>query len=63
MSVTPLRQAVSNAGWYPDPADTSELRFWDGQNWTDWHVPVGENPEPRYGYAADGTVIRMHQYA
>ncbi len=29
------------AGWYPDPYGASELRWWDGQNWTDSiHPPV-----------------------
>ena len=22
------------AGWYADPADVSQIRFWDGQTWT-----------------------------
>lgn len=27
------------AAWYPDPADQSRLRYWDGSAWTD-HVAV-----------------------
>ena len=23
------------AGWYPDPKDQSQIRYWDGQAWTD----------------------------
>jgi hypothetical protein len=23
------------AGWFPDPAGTGQLRYWDGQAWTD----------------------------
>jgi predicted RNase H-like nuclease (RuvC/YqgF family) len=33
------------AGWYaPDPAKPSELRYWDGQQWTD-HVATGAPSE------------------
>jgi hypothetical protein len=33
------------AGWYPDPAgDTTKIRYWDGQVWTDQTQPV-VNPE------------------
>lgn len=32
------------AGWYPDPAGGSRLRWWDGLDWTDhWRAP----PSPR----------------
>lgn len=28
------------AGWYPDPAGGSRLRWWDGLDWTDhWRAP------------------------
>ena len=36
-----MSHAVSNApelppfGWYPDPAGTTMLRWWDGSAWTD----------------------------
>lgn len=29
------------AGWYPDPADASRIRWWDGQTWTQ-HVAVAD---------------------
>jgi hypothetical protein len=33
------------AGWYPDPAgDTTKIRYWNGQAWTDQTQPV-VNPE------------------
>ncbi len=32
-------------GWYPDPRDTSSLRWWDGSAWTDFTSPALP-PEP-----------------
>lgn len=37
-------QAVP-AGWYPDPYSVSEMRWWDGANWTESvHPPVAPPP-------------------
>jgi hypothetical protein len=34
------------AGWYPDYADVDgQLRYWDGQRWTDQRMPVGATGE------------------
>ena len=30
---------VPTAGWYPDPADPSLQRYWDGSNWTEHSAP------------------------
>lgn len=32
------------ASWHPDPDDPSQLRYWDGSQWTDHRSPVGGNP-------------------
>ena len=34
--------------WYPDPAGTSRLRWWDGSTWTDHYaqIPAPEPPVP-----------------
>jgi len=53
----------SNAGWYPDPAQSPMLRYWDGHSWTDRLEQPGSTVEPHYDYAADGSIIRVHQYA
>jgi hypothetical protein len=28
------------AGWYPNPADASQLRYWDGKHWTEHRTPA-----------------------
>jgi hypothetical protein len=33
------------AGWYPDPHDPTQRRYWDGASWTDRLVPA-DLPEP-----------------
>lgn len=38
-------QALPAAGWYPDPADASRIRWWDGQKWTE-HVAVNSSTQP-----------------
>lgn len=29
------------AGYYPDPEDASQRRWWDGRRWTEQRVPLG----------------------
>jgi hypothetical protein len=31
---------VSPAGWYPDPTHLAQLRWWDGQQWTEHVHPI-----------------------
>ena len=50
------------AGWYADPSgDATRLRYWDGAQWTDQHMPVPEGvsvegaasqPKEEYAYQA-----------
>ena len=37
-------------GWYPDPSNASQQRYWDGSAWTDATAPGA----PGYGYGAPG---------
>jgi hypothetical protein len=38
-----LRPITVPAGWYPDPAHTAPLRWWDGREWTD-HTKADQTP-------------------
>jgi hypothetical protein len=37
------------AGWHPDPEDPSQLRYWDGDAWTEHRSPAGPGT-PGGGY-------------
>ena len=37
------RMTNTPAGWYPNPSNDSEVRYWDGQQWTD-HVHTAATP-------------------
>jgi TM2 domain-containing membrane protein YozV len=48
------------AGWFVDPGDARQLRYWDGQTWTAYTqprvpgalIPGGPSQYPAYGYPA-----------
>ncbi|THG30754.1 DUF805 domain-containing protein [Naasia lichenicola] len=58
------------AGWYPDPAGTEQVRWWNGETWTDRYQfasnPTASAPYaasafaypagPQFGYAPSGPV-------
>ena len=37
---------MPEAGWYPDPQDAAQLRFWDGIAWTEHTAPADLPPPP-----------------
>jgi hypothetical protein len=32
------------AGWYPDPEDATQQRYWDGTQWTEHRAPLSGGP-------------------
>lgn len=38
----PQSASGPSPGWYPDPGDAGQQRYWDGQAWTTWTAPLGE---------------------
>lgn len=42
------------AGWYPDPYDETQLRYWDGAAWTDSVSPAAAAAGPAPGTPAGG---------
>ena len=39
------------AGWYPDPEQPGQQRYWDGQQWTEHRAPLegGPGQQPAWG--------------
>ncbi len=37
---------MPEAGWYDDPDDATQLRYWDGSGWTDERMPRETPPPP-----------------
>lgn len=46
------------AGWYPDPADSSRIRWWDGQQWTQ-HVAVSGEATPNLPVAEAAPAVAV----
>ncbi|MCC6375432.1 MAG: DUF2510 domain-containing protein [Microbacteriaceae bacterium] len=39
-------ETVVIPGWYPDPSNENQARWWDGSNWTELVKPVANAPAP-----------------
>ncbi|MEM7139751.1 MAG: DUF2510 domain-containing protein [Actinomycetota bacterium] len=42
------------AGWYPDPDDATQLRFWNGSAWTEQRRTAASMPPPAAPFSASG---------
>lgn len=49
-------------GWYPDPAGSDMMRWWDGQRWTNHLERPRPEMQPAYGYGSDGSVTQQFEY-
>lgn len=34
--------STAPAGWYPNPENSAELRYWSGSDWTEYRAPIGQ---------------------
>src|SRR4051812_50196596 len=48
LPVSKTLQVSSPAGWYDDPADPTQQRYWDGNTWTDQRR-AQQGPSPYQG--------------
>lgn len=46
-----MADAQPPAGWYPDPQDAQQQRYWDGSTWTGHTAPSGAPPSAPTGDA------------
>lgn len=45
--------AAPAAGWYPDPSNPSQQRWWDGSTWGDQTAPGARSPQAGLQYGSD----------
>ena len=52
---------ITPFGWYPDPAGTPMLRWWNGTSWTDRLEQPRPEVQPAFGYSTRHlTHLRLH---
>jgi len=47
------------AGWFPDPQDESQFRYWDGDRWTDHRAPKTPTAPPPPGLGGSGGSVAL----
>ncbi len=55
-TVTESETELAPFGWYPDPAGSDLLRWWNGSAWTNDLEPPRPEVQPAVGYSTDGSV-------
>ena len=50
-----LRTRTMPAGWYPDAVQPGQVRYWDGQQWTEHVAPMAQQPPPLQPQAPAGS--------
>jgi hypothetical protein len=51
-TLTDTRTELPPFGWYPDPAGSAMLRWWDGSSWTDKLERPRPEVQPAFGYSS-----------
>lgn len=59
----PPGRHAAPGGWYADPVDSAQERYWDGWQWTRNVRPRPGRPAPRPGLATAPPGVPMHQQA
>jgi hypothetical protein len=54
---------TSAPGWFPDQSDSTQLRWWDGQAWTEHTHPKDPAEGPRLGVTSPGSAVATAQPA
>jgi hypothetical protein len=57
MSTPSLSSDLAPFGWYPDPAGSGMLRWWNGSAWTDHLEYPRPEVQPAAGYSASSTLV------
>jgi hypothetical protein len=51
--------ATAPFGWYPDPANSGMLRWWNGRQWTDHLEYPRPEVQPAVSYTSSNTLAPM----
>jgi hypothetical protein len=52
-------ESEQGAGWYPDPTGSSDLRYWDGSQWTEHTAAANKNQRTGAWIALSGLLVAI----